>query len=666
MTGPRPEKTTTQKMRENLAYLRSKGASRERIQQEIDRWDADLQQESANERKLSGVEKVAAVGSKLGSGATFGLLDEALDVTGISDKEEHRFLQRQLSEENPALAMGAEVAGGLAMPGSIFSAPAKLAKTATAAEKARRAVRVVGTPLAEGFAQGGLAGVGNAEGSLEERLQGGLEGGTAGSVVAGAISGVGRGVGAARRAAASKRGVHTPTLDELVMRTPDEDIAVARTRYSELQGRNLGSEATVADVLPQGEAALRAQATASKGTRSKVDATLRDRSNRLANTADDRLSQHTGTERMSGAKGRAERLKKAQEEAGPLYEQSRQEAAAYDMTNAEPDFTTPEVLNRPRIAQAVKRVIRDDPERFAGNVFSDPKLSHDVLDQAYKDMGEDIRYLQAKVKAKTATAAERRSVKRMIRDRTHLKDAISVRSETYPKALDTYAGEIAHRDAFDMGGKNTPADMIPDEMSVLDAATVPDYKQGKVGTLRANVPNADLGEFARFSDVLAPVANREKAEVFKATFGEKAYKEYLADLLEMAKLQRMKAGAGESTTVDKLIEQMQANPDLLGIAGQLAQGNMGAAARGIVGKAMDLTPLDRLLASQKQSGINADFLLRSGDDVPKTLEEMVGLREAAKKPTRGTVRQMRGRDGGYTGRGSNVAARTVGGYFGRN
>lgn len=662
MTGPRPEKTVAQKMRENLAYLRSKGASRERIQQEIDRWDAELQQESANERKLSGAEKVAAVGSKMGSGATFGLLDEAVGLFDKDAKNEQRFLQKQLEEENPGVALGAEVLGGLAMPGSFLSTPARLAKTATTAAKIGRAAKVAGTVIGEGAIQGGLSGAGNAEGSLEDRLEGAMQGGIAGGATAGLISGVGRGVRVARGAAAARRGVHTPTLDELVLKTPDEDIAAGKQRYAELQARKLGSEATVADVLPQGEAALRAQATASKGTRSKVDATLRDRSNRLANMADDRLSEHTGTERMSGAKGRAERLKNAQEEAAPLYEQSRQEAAAYDMTSAEPDFTTPVVLQRPRIAQAVKRVIRDDPERFGGDIFSDPKISHDVFDQAYKDMGEEIRYLQSKVKAKTATASERRSVKRMIRDREHLKTAISVRSETYPKALDKYAGEIAHRDAFDMGGKNTPADMIPDEMAVIDPATVPDYKQGKVGTLRANIPNADLGEFARFSDVLAPVANREKAEIFKATFGEKAYKEYLADLLEMAKLQRMKAGAGESTTVDKLIEQMQANPDLLQIAGELAQGNfMGAAQRGLLS-----TGMDRLLSSQKNASKNADFLLRSGDDVPKTLEEMVGLRTAAQKPMRGTVRQLRGRDGGYAGRGSNVAARTVGGIFGRN
>lgn len=658
MTGPRPEKTTAQKMRENVSYLRGKGASRERIQQEIDRWDAELQNESKNERKLSGAEKVAAVGSKLGSGATFGLLDEAVGFFDEDAKNEQRYLQKQLEEENPGVALAAEVAGGLAMPGSFLSAPAKLAKTATTAAKIGRAAKVAGTVIGEGAIQGGLSGAGNAEGSLEERLAGATKGGIAGGATAGLISGVGRGIGAARRAAAVRRGVHTPSLDELVLRTPDEDIAAARTRYSELQGRNLGKEATVADVLPQGEAALRAQATASKGTRTKVDATLRDRSTRLANTADDRLSQHTGTQRQSAAKTVDGIIEDARAKSRPDYEAGNAEAVG--PVEAPSQARIDNALMLPKVQEYVGRAQKNLPYGASA------EDTHGVLTQAYQEMGEDIRLLRDKRAAKTISVAEKRELHQLIQEQRNLREAIGSRSPSWLEGNEKFAGEMELKDAYEQGGKNTPADMIPSELKGMSDGEVQMHREGKVGTLRANVPNADLKEFARFSDVLAPVANREKAEIFKAEFGEKAYKEYLADLLEMAKLQRMKAGAGESSTVDKLIEQMQANPDLLGIAGQLASGNVGGAARGLVGKALDHTPLDRLFSSQKNASQNADFLLRSGDDVPKTLEEMIGLRAAAQKPTRGTVRQMRGRDGGYAGRGSNVAARTVGGIFGRN
>lgn len=635
-----PGKTANQKMLENVRALRAQGAPPERIKREIERWQPEIEAESAAERKLSGVEKVAAVGSKMGSGATFGLLDEAVGLFDEDAKNEQRFLQKQLSEENPKTAFAAEIAGSIATPGSIFKA----------APKAAGMARKAGMMLAEGAAQGGIAGFGNAEGSLEDRIGATAKGATVGSVAAGVIGGVTRGGSRIYNRAAEGMGLKAPTLDELVSKIPDDDIASARANLSRLKGRNLAHEATVADVLPQGEGALRQAATAGgREVRKDVDAQLRQRMNRLANEADDRFSLHSGTTRQSGEMARAERLKKAQDEARPLYDQSRNEAGAYDPATEAPDFTMPEVLNRPRIKSAVRRVVADDPERFGGDVFADPKLSHDVLDQAYKDMGEEIRYIQSKVQAKTASATERRQVRRMIRDRDHLKKAIAVRSPSYPKALDKYAGEIAHRDAYNVGAKPAPADMIPEQMAALEPATVPDFKQGKAELLRGPVPNRDIGEFARFQDVLKPIATREGAETFKATFGDNAYREYVADLLEMAGLQKMKAGAGESQTVDKLMEQLNAEPEaIVGMVQSLLSGNPGAA----LTQAVPMKVLDRL-RNNKTAKVNAEFLLRRGEpDVTRSLDELVAMRSAAQKP--GPRRRS----------AAGVSARVVGSQFG--
>lgn len=618
MEQPPKKKSIAQKMRENVEYMRARPQefTREDIEQEIQHWKAKLDEESAGERKLSGAEKVAAFGSKVASGATFGFFDELMDT------DTQRFLQDQYQKEHPYLATGAEVLGSLATPGSFL----KVAKVAPLRAKAAAAV-------GEGVIQGGLSAAGNANGSLEDRVRAGTFGGGAGGVVSGLIAGATKTGGAVRRAAAAKRGVATPSLDEIVTSIPPANIAKAKQNYAEFAARGLGDEAKIIDVLPDAESVGRAARTANRDVAKTMDAELRRRSNRLANVADERFSQHTGTDPVSDAKARAERLKKAQDEASPLYEQSRNEAASYDPASAAPDFTTPEVLNRPRIKSAVKRVIADDPERFGGNVFADPKLSHDVLDQAYKDMGEEIRYLQSKVRAKTASAFERRVVKRMIRDREHLKKAISVRSKTYPEALDKYAGEIAHRDALEMGAKEAPADMIPDEMASLDPATIRDYKQGKAGTLRANTPNPDLGEYARFFDVLTPVASKEKAAVFKATFGEDAYKEYMADLLAMAKMQRVKAGAGQSETVDKLIEQIQlgGNPDLMDLVVQLGTGGV-TSPRSWISQGLSAVGMDRLLASKRNAMDNATWVLSGGQNTPQLLDDVIQRQSLARTP----------------------------------
>jgi PIN domain nuclease of toxin-antitoxin system len=282
-------------------------------------------------------------------------------------------------------------------------------------------------------------------------------------------------------------------------------------------------------------------------------------------------------------------------------------------------------LDLPFVASAIKRV--QSSPKFKDMAPDD----HKVLDQVYKEIGEDIRVLQAKRKANNLGTAERRELADLIDQRTQLKDAITSRAPSYGRALESYSGDMAMKDAYVSGSKPSPADMIQAEMGELSGSEAKMFKEGKAQTLRANVPNADLGEFARFSDVLAPVASREKAEVFKATFGPDAYQEYLTDLIEMAKMQKMRAGAGESTTVDKLLEQLQvSNPDIMDVVGMLAGGGMNP--RNLASKALNMVGVDKLLASKKNAATNASFLLRSGEDIPRTLDEMVRMRSLAETP----------------------------------
>lgn len=693
-----PPKTIATKLRENLAYLRSVGASREEIMQEIARAKDAMDRVSAEERKLSGAEKVAAVGSKVASGATFGFFDE---LSG--DKDVQRYLQSQLSEENPTLALGAEIAGGLAVPGSVFKAVPSLARGASTGARLARHGRQAATVLGEGAVQGGVSAIGNTEGSLEDRLRAAPEGAAWGAGLAGGISGTARGVSAARRATAARRGVDTPTLDEMVRDIPEDAIARARTRYSELEARGLGDEAKVVDVLDDGEGLLRAQRTANKDVAKTIDSELRSRSNRLANLSRDRFAERTGTERRSLQRTERELADEAQRESRPFYEASEREALdrqpvveelpAIETAQSPPkdlrtavrefheskgiaakrgegtveqqrarralerhaaeaerpavrgesrpreivrtesglDPTPPDVMERvrtavelPSVKEAIERVRRDAPYSTL------PATDHRVMDQAYKEIGEDIRTLRDRRASRTITVEERRELKRLVEQRKALRGALKARSEAYGTALDKYADPMGRLEAAKLGAQNTPADVIPLELSELadDAGEVAAYKQSKANLLFGNTPNPDLGEFARFSDVIAPVANVEKAATFRALWGDDAYREYLGDILEMAKMQRLRAGAGESTTVDKMIEQMQANPDLMEAAGELLRGNvMGAARRGMMGMG-----LDRLLSSKRNAQENASLLLRGGRDVPRTLDDMVRIRSLASEP----------------------------------
>lgn len=622
-----PRKTIGQKLRENLAALREQGAPREVIQQEINRAKSAYDRVSADERKLSPMENMAAMGSSLASGATFGGFDELAGlVGGQGAKDTQRFLQGQFREENPGQSMILEGMGSLAMPGTILKPAARAASTLA------KAGRVVG----EGALQGAAAGFGNAEGNVRDRLGEAFTGAGAGSVMAGAFGGAGKMIGRTARGIGEWAGVVAPKIERVADNIPEADLGKARERLAQLTGRNLGHETMVADVLPQGEGVLRQQAVAGgREIRKRVDAELRQRSNRLANEADDRLSQHTGTQRQSARRSVEDLSAEASTRARPHYQAAAQEAAAapkVDRLSAAqraemeamgvpggkvPTDVIDEALALPFVQKRIPELRAAPRSTFAKATDDD----HGLLDQVYKDIGQEIRSLPR----------EQWALKQdLIKQRGVLAEAITSRAPSYRAALDEFADPMARRDAYELGADSAPADIIPSQMKDLDPAQVPSFKEGKVQTLRRDVPNMDVGEFARFSDVLAPIANREKADVFKATFGEPAYQEYLRDVLEMAQLQRMKAGAGESTTVDKMMEQIQADPDaLVGVFQSLLSGSPIQA----VTKAARFDKIIGRMRASKSAQGNADFLLQRGEgNVASALDRIEQLRAEGKLP----------------------------------
>lgn len=684
------EPTPTQKMLANVRHLRSKGAPQERIQQEIAFWAPQIQAHSASERKLSGGEQVAGFLSTMGSGATFGGLDEAGGVTdamgiGSGTMDEQRFLQKQFREENPGVAFGAEVLGSIATPGTFLKPAARAARWGVKAARA----------LGEGAIQGGISAVGNAEGDLTERLDEGLMGAGAGAGVAGAMGGAGKILSRTAGNALERIG-WTPNnpqkaLEKMADATPDEDIAAGRANLADFSRRRMGEEVTFADVMPQGDAALRVAGTQNREARKMIDTELRQRSNRLSNTAEERFSEYTGTGRQSGDKTVANLIESAKQKGEPHYAAGRQEAQAFDAANPRPvrptrrparrhhhggnepevdmdeslramqeesgareiDLDAPparaddpraflaEVTSIPYVRREIARLKADPREAFQGV----PDDDHNLLARVYQNLGADIR-------DKTISAADRRD---FIGQREKLRRAMGERSPEWLKGNEEFAGEMALKDAYETGAtKNTPADMIPSEMADLTPGEMRLYREGKASTLRPRTANADLGEYARFRDVLDVFSDPEKSRTFRATFGEDKYRAYLSDLLAMAKLQRMKGGAGESTTVDKMMEQMEADPEKV------------ASLVRSLGNPLELfaqaSRWDKVLGRlnrSKQAKENASFMLTRGEDkVQQALDLLEKLRKEGKLP--GDRKVVRRRPNA-----SATTARLLGGEIGR-
>lgn len=658
--------TPYQKLAANLAYLRKRGASPERQKQEIEKFKLSQDAKTKAERALSGAEKYSAVVSKGLSGASFGLADEGLGLLlGDDTKQEQRFLQKQLDEENPELAFGAELAGALATPGSFLKAAPRAASMATK----------VGTVLAEGALQGGASALGNAEGNLEERFDetrtGTGIGAGAAALTGGLIKGGSRVVGNV----ADRFGVKAPklqrTMERLADNTPDEDIAAARQRMQVLGDRKLGHEMMVADVLPQGEGALRQAATSNKTVRKAVDSEIKGRNNRLANLADERLLEHTGATGASTESTLAGMRKSAQEKSRSFYAAAEQEANAFDAANPRtvssatvgelrhmkvPEEKIAEALGaihpvRAQLQSAAQQpYVQKEIQRLKGiQVMHGHEVQtgvrsqfrgladddHRMLDQVYKNLGDDIRGLGEKEYKSGLGNDERSLLRDLIEQRGVLRDAIGGRSPSYLRALDEYAGDASAGRAFERGAKSrdVPADMIPDELASLDAPNQPFYKRGAAETFRSDVPASELGDLARFQSVLKNMSTKEDVARFRALYGDDTLKSYLGQIVEMARLQGMKAGGGESTTVDKLMEQMQADPEALaGMVGQLLRGNPMAAMAQFSPATGFSKVLDNLRRS-KSAQQNADFLMQRGDNkVKEALDLIERLRAEGKLP----------------------------------
>ena len=572
-----PEKPIALKLRENLKALREQGAPKERMDEEIAYWQTKIDAQNKADRKLSVGEQIGGGVQNVMQGVTFGFSDEIAKALGSSEEEQN--LGNRQIEENPALGYGLQIAGGLITPPVL-----KLAKGAKTLAK-------IGTTLGEGAIQGGLAGIGAGEGDLIDRVKAGASGAGIGSAIAGGVAGVTKGIPRLLKAGATKAGLTVPNLSQSLSgksTAPTTDYLTARGNVDRLEKLGLADKATLADVHPQGEGALRAAATANKSVRKETDAFLGNRSNELANRADDAYSTATGAGREGADKSIADYVAARKTAAAPLYEQALQEGRAFDEL-ANTMGKTPSkafakkakvALNDPDVQRAIASVKQGPTNR---TVQRGVAHRHEVMDAAYKQLNQEYGAAKRAHESGMGGAAALREMQGLNVARKKLRDAIVERAPTYADALETFSDDSDLIGAFEKGSKAAKRDPSLIASDVTEAAgegTGDALRKGHAAAFRdLTVPNIDLAEFARQHSVTNPIKTKDAAARFKSAFGEDAYNQYKDQLLGMAELMKMKAGKGESTTIDKLIEQADTDPFALAqIVGMLSTGNVSGAA----------------------------------------------------------------------------------------
>jgi hypothetical protein len=180
------------------------------------------------------------IGRSLVQGATFNFGDEILGKLpewlggGEQARDEMRSRDKAFKKEHPIIGTGAEIAGGMAVPG--FGAVGALGRGAMNIKRA------IGAGAAIGGVSGGLAGAGAAEGDLGDRVTAAIPaagaGAALGAVIPGGAAALRAGFSPASRAMARLRGA--------VAKSGGPEAVSRRAAEFEAAGR--GQEATLADM----------------------------------------------------------------------------------------------------------------------------------------------------------------------------------------------------------------------------------------------------------------------------------------------------------------------------------------------------------------------------------------------------------------------------------
>lgn len=575
-----PPKTTVQKMRENLAYLRSKNAPRARIQQEIERWKGELDRESSEEkpyglqdldRDVSGVLGHAYQGLTLGLGnkltaATRTMLPEAMGGTKGFDYSkavgDERNRLEGFREKHPYIAAGAEAVG---------SVPALLA-TGGAGEVAEAPTLL--RSMGAGAKFGGAAGIGEQDNpTLDDVIRGGVKGAVAGGVTAGAMHGAARVPSAAmdftgmrpsrattnRLGRAAIRGGVTPiedrALETVMARMKRGGVTSADATSAAAEARDLGKPVTMLEVGGKQVTRLGrgAQGIPSRGA-DEIQSALETRRRGAPVRVGGDVEQGLGQARADMYEATQALSQQQKAKAAPLYKKAMQAAPlAVDTKVPGQEISLADVLRRPSAQKAIgyeqqlaKEEGRqpfpsftspaDDPalasmtpeakarfmESAKAQGVTPPDVSIEQLHNLKLRLDEMIGYAKAGGTLPDGTPATKKMLSAIQETKNHLLSVMDAHEPTYAKARRTWGGDAELQDALELGhdflNSKRPLGELKHDFSQFSDAGREQARRGVVSAVREKIDAAQDG-----ADVTRRIfGNEAQRQRLRAVFADDA------------------------------------------------------------------------------------------------------------------------------------------------
>lgn len=422
-------------------------------------------------------------------GATFGFSDEAIaGLRGLMAmtpggrspgsvvrevKASEREQANEFREDHPALAVGSELAGGLATGGAVGTAAKKsgLAGGRVAANSLRRL-------LAEGAIGGAAAGAGTAEGGLADRARGAAVGGAAGAAFAGTLKGVGgvagrvggrvldatglrpknaetlagRTVGRVIENAddrASRKTLQALTRDDLIPTDAPEDLSRIRGRLADAGDKPV----TLTDLAdPEGNTAglLRSAKSLPGPAKREIAAGFRDRSRGELDRLTGDLEKHSGiTPEWVGSQA-DEIVKRRKAQADPLY--AKLDGVALQSPTVAKYLEIPEFREALKRAEGLAQLKGTySPTLFdphSGELIADAVIPVRLLDHVKRGLNDVI---ETGIDGRSRIGRERaRELHGKLRE---MLASVDEQVPDYAAARAAYAGESDLLDALNQGAE---------------------------------------------------------------------------------------------------------------------------------------------------------------------------------------------------------------------
>jgi hypothetical protein len=338
-------------------------------------------------------------------------------------REARRARDDKFEEENPNLALTADIAGGAALGGAL--------KGPVIAAEGMGAKMAVGA--GEGAVAGGVMGFNQGRGGAEERLQDGGEGLVGGALIGGALPPVAAAGGAIARGVGNVIGVGSPERKAAELITgaldgaPQGAVANKPDTILDLGGENMRRLAQTAHSVP------------TKGGEAMGEF-LEDRvakqGDRIASDASEYLGQ-TGSQYFRTVQ---DVISARSKQAAPLYNRLSQQSASVDGALAS-------LIERPAMQKALKSASQSIENGTGVKVdLSAERLPFRVLDQAKKELDGLIRW--GKTPDGAAKGADVAQLKQL--QKSFIK-TLDSKFPGYAKARATFADGAAIEDAMSQG-----------------------------------------------------------------------------------------------------------------------------------------------------------------------------------------------------------------------